>query len=55
MSKLYAKIKLWVKAHKDLLCIGLIAYALHLTIEGFAANLIYYKIAKPFYLGLTAA
>lgn len=47
MKTFLEKIKeLWNK-HKDKIAILTIAYLIHLTIEGFLANVIYYKIAKP--------
>lgn len=54
MKAFLEKIRNWIAEHKGTILAVLALYIVHLTIEGLAANLIYYKGLKPAYIALTA-
>ena len=50
MQTFVARIKMLCQYLRQYLWIAIIVYVIHLTIEGFAVNVAYYKVIKPLWM-----
>ena len=53
MRSFLTKIKVWLEYAKKYVWIAVIVYVIHLTVEGLAVNILWYKAIQPLYYSMT--
>lgn len=52
MPSIWVRIKIWWNSAKKYIWVFALVYILHLTIEGLAVNLMFYKVIQPLYYSM---